>query len=135
MSIYCYCRDDKYEEAPNEPLKVVCFVKDRSKFALEWQVKELHKYCSEKGYIIIGTKRELCNKKIYFKWGLFRALLNKRADAVIISDVSAFSKEYDAAMNIVKRFQEKNKKVISARDNGIIKYKKERSKREVIKIL
>ena len=135
MSIYCYCRDGKYEEAPNEHLKVVCFAKGRSKFALERQIKELHKYCSEKEYIIIGTKRELCNKKIYFRYGLFRALLNKRADAVIISDISAFSKEYDAAMNIVKRFQEKNKKVISARDNGIIKYKKERPERKVIRVL
>ena len=135
MSVYCYCRNEKYEEAPNKPLKVVCFAKGRSKFSLERQIKELHNYCSEKEYIIIGTKRELCNKKMYFRWGLFRALLNKRADAVIISDISAFSKEYEVAMNIVKRFQEKNKKVISARDNGIIKYKKERPKREVIQIL
>lgn len=135
MSIYCYCRDSKYEEAPNEHLKVVCFAKGRSKFALERQIKELHKYCLEKEYIIIGTKRELCNKKMHFRWGLFRALLNKRTDAVIISDISAFSKEYDVAMNILKRFQGKGKKVISARDNGVIKYKKERPKREVIQIL
>ena len=44
MSIYCYCRDGKYEEAPNEPLKVVCFAKGRSKFSLERQIKELHNY-------------------------------------------------------------------------------------------
>ena len=135
MSVYCYCRNEKYEEAPNKPLKVVCFAKGRSKFALERQIKDLYKYCSEKEYIIIGTKRELCNKKIYFRWGLLKALLNKKADAVIISDISAFSKEYDVAMNIVKRFQGKDKKVISARDNGVIKYKKERPEREVIQVL
>ena len=66
---------------------------------------------------------------------MLKALLNKKADAVVISDISAFSKEYDVAMNIVKRFQGKDKKVISARDNGVIKYKKERLKREVIQIL
>jgi len=102
-------------------LKVVIYARysTQSEF-LEKQVQKIKDYCKKKGLEIVSVQREVGDGRRIFRIALWKAMRNKKADAVVIYNMSRISWELKTAQKLVSKIYRHNKILISAEDDSMI---------------
>lgn len=102
-------------------LKVIIYARysTQSEFLNE-QVKKIMDYCKKKDFEIVSVKKEVGKGRRFFRIALWKAMWNRKADAVVIYNMSRISRELNTATKLVSKIYKHNKILISAEDDGII---------------
>lgn len=102
-------------------LKVIIYARysTQSKFLNE-QIQKIMDYCKKKDLEVVSVQREVGKGRRFFRIALWKAMRNKKADAVVIYNMSRISRELNTAKKLVSKIYKHNKILISAEDDGII---------------
>ena len=69
---------------------------------------------------IVAIKSEVCNGKKYFRAPLNAAISDKDAEAIVITDLSRFSRNLSLGLQLLSRVYDNNKFLIGADCDEII---------------
>lgn len=115
-----YCRVGTYEQVKCEGLKVVIYARSSNRKELKRQIKKLVNYCEKNRFEIVAVKAEVSRGKKYFRFPLNSAMKNKDAEAMVITDLSRFSRDIPLGLQLLSRVYENNKFLIGADCDEII---------------
>lgn len=115
-----YCRVGTYEQLKCEGLKVVIYARSSNRKELKRQIKKLVNYCEKNRFKIVAIKAEIGRGKSYFRVPLNSAMKNKDAEAMVVTELSRFSRDIPLSMQLLSCVYENNKFLISADTDDII---------------
>lgn len=102
-------------------LKVIIYARysTQSKFLNE-QIQKIMDYCKKKDLEVVSVQREVGKGRRIFRIALWKAMRNKKADAVVIYNMSRISRELKTAQKLVSKIYNHNKILISVEDDSMI---------------
>lgn len=115
-----YCRVGTYEQVKCEGLKVVIYARSSNRKELKRQIRKLVNYCEKNRFEIVAVKSEVGRGKYYFRTPLNVAISNKDAEAIVITDLSRFSRNIPLSLQLLSRVYDNNKFLISADCDKVI---------------
>ena len=115
-----YCRVGTYEQSKCAGLKVVIYARSSNRKELKRQIKKLVDYCEKNRFEIVAIKAEVGRGKSYFRTPLNIAISNKDAEAIVITDLSRFSRNIPLSLQLLSRVYDNNKFLIGADCDEII---------------
>ena len=115
-----YCRVGTYEQSKCAGLKVVIYARSSNRKELKRQIKKLVDYCEKNRFEIVAIKAEVGRGKSYFRTPLNIAISNKDAEAIVITDLSRFSRNLSLGLQLLSRVYDNNKFLIGADCDEII---------------
>ena len=115
-----YCRVGTYEQLKCAGLKVVIYARSSKHKELKRQIRKLVDYCEKNNFEIVAVKSEVCNGKKYFRAPLNAAISDKDAEAIVITDLSRFSRNLSLGLQLLSRVYDNNKFLIGADCDEII---------------
>lgn len=115
-----YCRVGTYEQLKCAGLKVVIYARSSNRKELKRQIRKLVNYCEKNRFEIVAIKAEVSRGKRYFRFPLNSAMKNKDAEAMVVTELSRFSRNMPVGMQLLSRVYENNKILISADSDDII---------------
>ncbi len=130
-----YCRVGTYEQLKCEGLKVVIYARNSNRKGLDEQVRKLVNYCEDNRFKIVAIKKEIGRGRKYFRFPLKSALRNKNAEAIVVTDLSRFSRNLVLSMQLLNRVYENNKFLISADCDEIINSTNEQYLQSFVEIM
>lgn len=115
-----YCRVGTYEQLKCAGLKVVIYARSSNRKELKRQIRKLVNYCEKNRFEIVAVKSEVGRGKCYFRTPLNIAIANKEAKAIVITDLSRFSRNIPLSLQLLSRVYDNNKFLIGADCDEII---------------
>ncbi len=115
-----YCRVGTYEQVKCEGLKVVIYARSSNRKELKRQIRKLVDYCEKNRFEIVAIKAEVGRGKSHCRFSLNSAIKNKDAEAMVITDLSRFSRDIPLGLQLLSRVYENNKFLIGADCDEII---------------
>lgn len=115
-----YCRVGTYEQLKCAGLKVVIYARSSNRKELKSQIRKLVNYCEKNRFEIVAVKSEVGRGKCYFRTPLNIAIANKEAKAIVITDLSRFSRNIPLSLQLLSRVYDNNKFLIGADCDEII---------------
>lgn len=115
-----YCRVGTYEQLRCAGLKVVIYARSSNRKELKRQIRKLVNYCEKNHFEIVAIKVEVGRGKKYFRFPLNSAMKNGDAEAMVVTDLSRFSRNMPLSMQLLSCVYENNKFLISADCDEII---------------
>ena len=115
-----YCRVGKYEQLKCEGLKVVIYARSSNRKELEKQIRKLVKYCEDNRFNIVAIKAEIGRGKQYFRFPLSSAMKNRDAEAMVVTELSRFSRDIPLSMQLLSQVYKNGKFLIGADCDEII---------------
>ena len=102
-------------------LKVIIYARysTQSKFLNE-QIQKIMDYCKKKDLEVVSVQREVGKGRRFFRIALWKAMRSKKADAVVIYNMSRISRELNTAQKLISKIYKHNKILISVEDDSII---------------
>ena len=115
-----YCRVGTYEQLKCAGLKVVIYARSSNRKELKRQIRKLVNYCEKNRFEIVAIKSEVGRGKCYFRTPLNIAISNKEAEAIVITDLSRFSRNIPLGLQLLSRVYDNNKFLIGADCDKVI---------------
>ena len=115
-----YCRVGTYEQMKGAGLRVVIYARSSTRKELKSQVRKLVDYCERNRFVIVAIKTEVGNGKSHFRTPLNSVMKNKEAQAMVITELSRFSRDMPLGLQLLRRVYENNKFLISADADKVI---------------
>ena len=102
-------------------LKVIIYARysTQSKFLNE-QIQKIMDYCKKKDLEVVSVQRKVGKGSRFFRIALWKAMRSKKADAVVIYNMSRISRELNTAQKLISKIYKHNKILISVEDDSII---------------
>lgn len=115
-----YCRVGTYEQMKCAGLKVVIYARSSTRKEVKRQIKKLVDYCEKNRFEIVAIKAEVGRGKSYCRFPLNSAMKNKDAEAIVVTELSRFSRDIPLGLQLLSRVYENNKFLIGADCDEII---------------
>ena len=115
-----YCRVGTYKKLKCAGLKVVIYARSSTRKELERQIRKLVNYCEKNRFEIVAIKAEVSRGKKYFRFPLKSAMKNRDAEAMVVTELSRFSRDMPLGLQFLSRVYENDKFLISADCDDII---------------
>lgn len=87
---------------------------------LDSHIRKLVNYCEKNRFEIVAIKSEVGRGKCYFRTPLNIAISNKEAEAIVITDLSRFSRNIPLGLQLLSRVYDNNKFLIGADCDKVI---------------
>ncbi len=122
-NIFSYCRVGKYEQLLCEGLRVVIYARNSCNAKqLEKQVRTITDFCQNNDLEVVALQQEIGSGKRFFRFPLQRAIRNKEAEAIVVSDVSRISRKQNVSARFISKIYKRNKFLISAEYGDVISF-------------
>lgn len=115
-----YCRVGTYEQMKCAGLKVVIYARSSTRKELKRQIRKLVNYCKKNRFEIVAIKAEVSRGKKYFRFPLNSAMKNKDAEAMVVTELSRFSRDMLLGLKLLDKVYDNNKFLIGAECDEII---------------
>ena len=115
-----YCRVGTYEQLKCAGLKVVIYARSSTRKELKRQIRKLVNYCEKNRFEIVAIKAEVGKGKSHFRFPLNSAMKNKDAEAMVVTELSRFSRDIPSGLQLLSRVYENNKFLIGADCDKVI---------------
>lgn len=115
-----YCRVGTYEQLKCAGLKVVIYARSSNRKELKRQIRKLVNYCEKNRFEIVAIKAEVSRGKKYFRFPLNSAMKNKDAEAMVVTELSRFSRDMLLGLKLLDQVYDNNKFLIGADCDEII---------------
>lgn len=120
QGVAMYYRFGTHQQVMHKGLKVVCYARSKTREELKCQVKKLRAYCEKEQFEIIDIQQELCEGSSHDRLPLCLAMINKEADAIVVTDSSRLSRNVEFVVELIEKLRKNNKFVIDATIGNVI---------------